>query len=104
MPVPVRGKKAQHIFAFARRHKNRWLMTVAPRLPVRLAPVGRFPLGEAVWTGTFLTLPRKAPRLWTNVLTTETLSTVPPKNALALSFVFHRLPVALLSASGLARK
>jgi (1->4)-alpha-D-glucan 1-alpha-D-glucosylmutase len=56
----VRGERAAHICAFARRHAGQSLIVIVPRLYRRLLDdPERQPLGEAVWQDTLIELPRE---------------------------------------------
>jgi (1->4)-alpha-D-glucan 1-alpha-D-glucosylmutase len=89
VPLTVKGARANHIIAFARRLKNQWSITVVSRL---LAKLGRpMPLGKRAWGNTTIELPEAAPQAWLNVFTGDRLST-----PLLASRVFMTLPVAVL--------
>lgn len=92
LPLRARGAFRDNVIAFARVLDNQWSITVAPRFPTRLVRSGKFPLGET-WKDTRVSLPREAPRQWTNVLTGESLTT---RGRLNLSEVLSTLPVAIL--------
>lgn len=99
LPVPVRGPRAEHVCAFARRQGTDWALAAAARLTVRLAGPGRFPLGEPVWRETMLVLPGRSPDRWENRLTGEHLATTglaAGERAIPLATAFRTLPVALL--------
>jgi (1->4)-alpha-D-glucan 1-alpha-D-glucosylmutase len=56
----VRGERAAHVCAFARRLGDASLIVIAPRLYRRLLDdPTRLPLGEAVWQDTLIELPRE---------------------------------------------
>jgi len=56
----VRGVRAQHVCAFARRLRQQSLVVIAPRLYRRLlGDEGGLPLGQAVWGETLIELPRE---------------------------------------------
>ena len=103
IPLAVRGLQKEHICAFARAHRNGWLLCIAPRLCVALtnAKAG-WPLGEAVWRDTALVLPSAAPMQWKNVLTGASCAAVPDGDAgarLSIASVLDAFPVALLAAT-----
>jgi len=57
VPLEVRGERARHVVAFARRDGSRWLVVVGARLMASLGqPVGSAPIG-AVWSDTSVVLP-----------------------------------------------
>src|SRR4029077_17643962 len=56
----VRGGQAQHLCAFARRLRQRFVVALAPRLyPRPLRDEGGLPLGDGVWGETLIELPRE---------------------------------------------
>jgi (1->4)-alpha-D-glucan 1-alpha-D-glucosylmutase len=59
IPLRVEGTHAANLCAFARRHANGLLITIAPRLYLRLLGERELPpLGEEVWKDTLIELPR----------------------------------------------
>jgi (1->4)-alpha-D-glucan 1-alpha-D-glucosylmutase len=61
LPLRVTGEHATNLCAFARRHEGELLITVAPRLYLRLLGDRELPpLGEIVWENTTIELPREA--------------------------------------------
>jgi (1->4)-alpha-D-glucan 1-alpha-D-glucosylmutase len=59
-PLRVRGERAAHVCAFARRLAGQSLIVIVPRLYRRLLDdPERLPLGEAVWQDTLIELPRE---------------------------------------------
>ncbi len=96
----VRGARAAHLCAFARRWRQQSLIVIAPRLYRRL--LGALPLGEAAWDDTLIELPRedRSRDSFRNVLDGARLTPlrqgeivgVPAAQALA------EFPVALLAA------
>jgi (1->4)-alpha-D-glucan 1-alpha-D-glucosylmutase len=69
LTLDVRGKRAEHVAAFARRLQKSWALIVVPRW---LARAG-FPLpphgGGNFWGDTALQLPKGAPTEWKNIFT-----------------------------------
>ena len=103
VPLAASGPRAANVFAFARRGKGLWSLTVAPRLTTQLAPAGRPPLGKTVWQETMLALPEDAPQTWQNSLTGDRLSSAPAAQGgrvLLLAEVLQRFPAALLGGGG----
>src|SRR5262249_14269167 len=59
IPLRVEGAHAANVCAFARRHADGLLITIAPRLYLRLLGERELPpLGEEVWEDTLIELPR----------------------------------------------
>lgn len=69
--VEVDDDLADHVCAFLRSNEDSQVLTIAPRLAARLfARTGDWPLGEAAWGNTALTLPAEAADgPWENVFT-----------------------------------
>ncbi|MFP4391286.1 MAG: malto-oligosyltrehalose synthase [Desulfohalobiaceae bacterium] len=68
------GQKARHVFAFARRLGNTWVLVAVPRLPSGLIRAREVPLGRQAWEDTSLELPEHAPDLWTDIFCVRSLS------------------------------
>jgi (1->4)-alpha-D-glucan 1-alpha-D-glucosylmutase len=92
VPVSATGPRADHLFAFERRHGGRRMLVVVPRLVAGLTPPAGWPVGPAVWGETALVID-PTDRPWANVLTTESVATAEVGQLLA------SLPVAVLSQS-----
>ncbi len=90
------GPRGQHVVAFLRRHGDRWVLTLVPRLPTGLVPAGDFPLGVDTWKVTSLELPKEAPSRWRNVITDEEVVLGEDVARLEVGRVLDRFPVALL--------
>jgi len=97
LPLIARGEHATHVCAFARRHGNRAVIALVPRLPLRLLGEHHAePVGAAVWGDTALELPSElADREWRNVFTGELHRA---SVALSLGRLLACFPVALLSS------
>jgi (1->4)-alpha-D-glucan 1-alpha-D-glucosylmutase len=105
-PLLASGSQADHVVAFARTRATEQLLTVVPRLVVRLtgglaSDEPRLPLGADVWQDTWLPLssegaaPAYRNRLTGRVLVTESRDGEP---GLPLAAVLAEFPVALLEA------
>src|SRR5580704_12302355 len=105
LTLEARGKRAEHVTAFARRLQRDWAVIVVPRW---LARAG-FPLPPQgtgqFWGDTRVLLPKAAPTQWKNVFTNG-IVTVEGKNASRLIRLndLGQFPVALLMPETLARK
>jgi len=98
LPLQATGNKAEHVVAFARRFKNKFVIAVAPRLVAKLCnKEPTLPIGEAIWSDTALSLASviRANR-FQNILTGEAISV--SNKQLPLSSVLVNFPVALLTA------
>jgi (1->4)-alpha-D-glucan 1-alpha-D-glucosylmutase len=93
VPIAVKGSRAEHVFAFARRHGEARALVVIPRLVAKLLGDRQgMPVGPEVWGDTQLDL-SGIEGTWRNVLTGEKLA--PEGNSLAAASVFSTLPIAL---------
>ncbi len=98
----VRGVRAQHVCAFARRLRQQSLVVIAPRLYRRLlGDEGGLPLGEAVWGETLIELPReeRARASFRNVLDGAQLLPVRQGESVGVlaAHALAEFPVALLT-------
>jgi (1->4)-alpha-D-glucan 1-alpha-D-glucosylmutase len=99
----VRGMRAHHVCAFARRCERQSLIVIAPRLYRRLLDdPSLLPLGEEVWEDTLVELPReeRSRRAFRNVLDGAQLQPVRhgDTTGVQLAQALAAFPVALLSA------
>ena len=95
LPLEASGRAAGHLFSFARRQGDAWLVCAIPRFPARLAP--GFPIGVRTWRDTLLALPAGAPGDWTDVVTGSKARA--QHGALRAADLFRSLPVALLRST-----
>jgi (1->4)-alpha-D-glucan 1-alpha-D-glucosylmutase len=98
LTLEVRGKRAEHVTAFARRLGKEWALIVVPRW---LARAG-FPLPPQgtgkFWGDTALRLPKTAPAGWENVFTNEAVTTEGKNAARTIRMdKLGQFPVALLT-------
>ena len=100
MPLTSSGTKAEHLFAFLRRHGEVRALVAVPRLwPQLIAGLDRRPLGPPVWQDTRLLIPAEVSgRQWTNIFTGEHLAPTEHDGAFTLEAakLFAHFPVALL--------
>jgi (1->4)-alpha-D-glucan 1-alpha-D-glucosylmutase len=103
LPGEGNGKRADHVFAFARRHGRASAVVAAPRLLTRLNEgADGVPLGDSVWGDTRLSFKGvDAGRYW-NVLTGDAveLTAQGEGGAVAARDLFAVFPVALLLKDG----
>jgi (1->4)-alpha-D-glucan 1-alpha-D-glucosylmutase len=81
IPLEVRGGRARHVVAFARRLERQWAIAVAPRWTVGLTD----------WADTELILPAGAPTQWADAVT----GLIP--ETLRLADLLREWPIALLA-------
>ncbi|QDU22333.1 malto-oligosyltrehalose synthase [Urbifossiella limnaea] len=97
VPLAAIGPKADHVFAFARRHNGAAVAVVVPQLAAALVPEsGRAPVGAAAWGDTAVSLDDLPPGRWTNVFTGAAIDA---GRRLPLAEVLASFPVAVLTYS-----
>jgi (1->4)-alpha-D-glucan 1-alpha-D-glucosylmutase len=97
-PLEAAGPRADHLVAFARLHRDRRVIVVAPRLFARLTNGERtLPVGR-VWGETVLPV---EPGVFTNAFTNEETRTIEVggRSVLPMDEVLRRFPVALLESA-----
>jgi (1->4)-alpha-D-glucan 1-alpha-D-glucosylmutase len=93
-PIAVTGPLGDHLLAFARHYRGRWLLSVVPRLLRRAGCEAQFALGPAFWAETTLRLPAEAPQQFLDVLTGAPRNV--NRSVLDAADVLSDLPVAVL--------
>ncbi|HYI95283.1 MAG TPA: malto-oligosyltrehalose synthase [Bryobacteraceae bacterium] len=96
LPIEATGKRAQNVFAYARRSRQRLAIAVVPRFATQLSVTTRAPLGIRAWLDSTLVLPQDFPSRWKNVITGQNL--VVRDGLIQMSRVLEQFPVALLSS------
>ncbi len=92
-PIRSAGKCRDHVIAFARNHRDKWALTVAPRFLTALTDERESPLGQRVWHDTHISLPGGVPQLWKNAITNQLIK---GGDRLIMGEVLEHFPVALL--------
>jgi (1->4)-alpha-D-glucan 1-alpha-D-glucosylmutase len=104
LPLKIRGQRAEHLCAFARRFRREVLVVAVPRRFHGLPDGdGRLPTGAAAWGDTWLELPPGRGRdPFGNLLTDEAVSVQDRDGTrgLELAELFRTLPFALLHGGG----
>ena len=93
IPVEGGGRFKEHIVAFARNHEDDWTITITPRHLTALLKEGELPTGRQVWDDTHILLPKGAPALWKDAITTQVIE---GRETLLIGDVLKDFPVALL--------
>jgi len=93
LPLLVKGKHRNHLFAFARNTGNDWSVTLAPRRIATLIKTFELPVGDEVWGDTSVSLPDGAPVNWRNPLTGETCEA---QGKLSLGAICSTVPLGFL--------
>ena len=100
LPLQASGRQKEHLFAFARRHQNEWVVVAVPRLLSRVIDPGEMHFGRAAWPSASIELPPDAPAEWIDAITAQPLGSVmrSGKRAFRAADLFRRFPVALCSS------
>lgn len=102
LPLRVSGKHAGNVCAFGRRHEGTLLVTIAPRLYLRLlGERDGLPLGPAVWEDTTVELPKEYSGnfRFRNLLDGQSFQTsTGHRIAVKMADALSHFPVALLAA------
>ncbi len=93
IPVEIKGRYRENIVSFARKDKNSWSITVAPRFFVNLIEKDKYPFGEEVWEDTHIVLPDEAPIKWKDAITDKNIE---GEGILSLGEILSSFPVSLL--------
>jgi len=98
IPLEAWGPNRENVVAFARLRESTWVVVVVARLFTKILSAGDIFFKKEVWQQTFLSLPRDAPKELVNILTGETIKSIPDaqSKSLPLANLFRNLPVALL--------
>jgi (1->4)-alpha-D-glucan 1-alpha-D-glucosylmutase len=95
VPVQVKGKRAENVFAFLRTTAGCSTLIVVPRFATQLSATTRLPFGIRAWLDTSLSLGEDSPKRWKNIITGATLTL--RDGELPLHRILENFPVALLS-------
>ena len=93
IPLKVKGKYKDHVFAFARRLQDQWVIAV---IPLHLAKLGRLQkraVRELKWKNTRVVLPENAPEEFEHLLLDFREKT---GTELFIKQLFKKLPLAIL--------
>lgn len=90
VPLKLKGKYAKHLFAFARKIKEEWMVIVLPLQLVKVTAGDEDKILNIDWEHTRLVLPSDAPSGWENLLTGN------HGHSLELNEIFSGFPMGLL--------
>lgn len=100
-PLTVDGPLAEHVCAFARHGEGETVLVIVPRFLTSLVKnINHLPLGQKVWKGSGIVLPKETPgSTFVNIFTGETIRAAKhhQKRTLNLGEVLAHFPVALLA-------
>ncbi|MBC8152553.1 MAG: malto-oligosyltrehalose synthase, partial [Bacteroidetes bacterium] len=93
VPLTVEGRHQRHVFAFARRHQERWYVVAVPLGMARLCREQQADVSAPDWADTRIMLPAEAPNTWEHRLLTTTGSA---GEGIAVGDIFAPIPLAVL--------
>ncbi|MDD3150285.1 MAG: hypothetical protein PHV68_05570, partial [Candidatus Gastranaerophilales bacterium] len=92
IPIEVIGEKSDNIIAFARKSKDKTVITVVPVLVHN----GKFPINKDFWADTQIVLPRNFDKnKYYDIFTKKTFET---DSSLKLADIFSDLPISVISS------
>jgi (1->4)-alpha-D-glucan 1-alpha-D-glucosylmutase len=95
----VAGSRKNHVIAFSRTLRNRYVIVATGRFFSRLGATDRLPIGRDIWNETFILMEKKMKfSRYRDVFTGEVRNVTEHNNksGLLLGEIFSRLPVALM--------
>jgi malto-oligosyltrehalose synthase/4-alpha-glucanotransferase len=96
IPLTVEGKYSNHICAFARRYKQRWIITVVPLGFAKCCKIQHVPISDFDWEDTAIILPQEAPLTWENLLTGKKGAKDPLQRGIRISQLFNEVQLAVI--------
>lgn len=99
LPLESRGRREEHVCAFARQRKGDSIVVATARFFIRLGARRHPPMGRQTWKDSYLILPRELPHTrFRDVFTGKVIASQqgPGWNIMPLHSLFSLLPVALL--------
>lgn len=96
LPLEVKGKFSEHIFAFARQLNATWIIVVSPLGLAKLSEIQNLPFDKIDWADTRFILPKDAPIEWKDLLTNTDGHKNIGSEGIAVSDLFKELPVTIL--------
>lgn len=96
IPLEIKGKFSNHVFAFARQLKENWIITVVPLGLAKLSGIQNLPVEKIDWANTQLLLPKEAPLSWQNLLVKEDGHKDTLEQGIPINQLLNVFPVALL--------
>ena len=97
LPLNVSGARADHVCAYARRHRDQTVIVVAPRFFAKLPETAG--MADDLWQDTCIELESSYGKKWHNMLSGERLTVTSGKGAphLRLNQLLSHFPLALLA-------
>lgn len=94
IPLEVHGKFKDNVIIFMRKYEQQYAIVIAPRFYTALIKEGELPVGEQVWSDTYIILPKEAPFTWGDVITGQPVAG--NDNKLFIGKTLIHFPVSLL--------
>ncbi|MCZ4222384.1 malto-oligosyltrehalose synthase [Pedobacter rhodius] len=96
VPLEIKGKFSDYVFAFARQLKEDWIITVVPLGLAKLSEIQNKPVENIDWADTRLILPVEAPLEWKNLLDDKGGHKDVNAEGIPVIQLFKDLPMAIL--------
>lgn len=93
IPAQIEGDHEQNAIGFFRNYKDQWSFSAAPMHLTTFVSESQAPTGN-IWRNTHLRIPARAPKIWKNVFTDETLGF---DDLMYFKDIFAHFPVVLLT-------
>lgn len=91
IPLKVKGKHARHLFAFARKQEEKWLVTI---LPLHLAQLEQAANHSINWKDTHIVIPEEASFQWKDLMKNK--SGIIRQSQIMVKDFFDQLPFGLI--------
>lgn len=95
-PLEVKGKFSEHIFAFARRFKETWMIVVLPLGLAKIAEIQKLSVQHINWADTEIILPQDAPLEWKDLINNKNEHKNIGSKGIEVSGLFKEFPLAVL--------
>ncbi|MGE5402669.1 MAG: malto-oligosyltrehalose synthase [Ignavibacteriales bacterium] len=96
IPLQVSGNNKENIVSYARRNGQDRAVVVIPRFMTGLVKEGDLPVGNELWSETFIEMPADGVRSWNNVITNQIIIN---KEKLSVGEILKNFPAGLLLGS-----
>ncbi|MEJ6981831.1 malto-oligosyltrehalose synthase [Pedobacter sp. P351] len=93
LPLEVKGKYKEHVFAFARRYQHEWTIVAVPLHLARLSKNQGRNIQDLNWKNTRIQLPDSAPEEFEHLLVNSKGKT---EKELSIKNIFNKVPLAVL--------
>lgn len=93
IPLTVTGKYQEHIIAFARHYRDKWVVTIAPLNIATICNRQQTEINRIDWGDTAVSTPTNSPSEFANLLSGQQSEY---KNQIPVNEIFKELPIAVL--------